>query len=180
MKCYATGKSMEGVHMKLLQNKTKQNITKTKQNKTKNTAMTVSPPSSLISRSFMKPKVKVKFEQIFFSKKHFGFGYRFPILQKYIRLSFKGECTPNQKPACFVCHLKIVINCFFEKWYAYYSKLSQKLKNNITISVGSAVVKGSQLGAFCPWAIWYSVGPPTVTLNSNSAILKSWNCFQLD
>ena len=41
--------------------------------------------------------------------------------------------------------------------------------------VTNSYIKGSQLGAFCPQAIVY-----TVTLNSNFATLKTWNCFQLE
>ena len=45
----------------------------------------------------------------------------------------KGNCTPDQKLACFVLSLKI-INTFFEKIiYASYSKLSKELKNSIGI-----------------------------------------------
>ena len=43
-----------------------------------------------------------------------------------------GNCTPNQKLACFVLYLKI-INTFLEKIYASYSKLSKELKNDIGI-----------------------------------------------
>ena len=42
----------------------------------------------------------------------------------------RGNCTPNQKLACFALYLKI-INTFWKIIYASYSKLSKEIKNSI-------------------------------------------------
>ena len=47
-----------------------------------------------------------------------------------------GNCTPNQKLACFVIYLKI-INTFLK--HDIFTKLSRELKNAIEILIGSAV-----------------------------------------
>ena len=58
----------------------------------------------------------------------------------------RGYCTPNQKLACFVLYLKIILIIFqtgvktpvWKIIYASFSKLSKELKNSITILVGQA------------------------------------------
>ena len=55
----------------------------------------------------------------------------------------RGNCTPNQKLACFVLFLKI-INTFLQIIYIIYtsySKLFKELKNGIDSLVGQAVFK---------------------------------------
>ena len=46
--------------------------------------------------------------------------------------SLRGNCTPNQKIACFLLYLKI-INTFLKKYMYLNSKLSKELKNNIKL-----------------------------------------------
>ena len=56
-------------------------------------------------------------------------------LDQFIRLSMLREyCTPNQKSACFVPYLKIII--LKKIIYVSYSKSPKELKNGIEILVG--------------------------------------------
>ena len=51
-----------------------------------------------------------------------------------------GYCISNQKLACFVLYLKILIT-FLKIMYASYRKLPKKLKNGIKIHIGHAVLE---------------------------------------
>ena len=65
-----------------------------------------------------------------------------------INMSFdfmlRRNCTPNQNWTFLVSYLNI-INTLCEKWWSSWSKLSEKLKNVITILVGQQVLSDQNM-----------------------------------
>ena len=59
---------------------------------------------------------------------------------KFWTFSLRGNCTPNQKLACFVLYFKM-INTFLKIICVSYSKLVKELKSEIEICSGPAVFK---------------------------------------
>ena len=57
---------------------------------------------------------------------------------------------------------------------AFWSEMSSVYVHRTLFFILTSLIKGSKLDTFCPKAVC------TVTLNSNFAILKTWNCFQLE
>ena len=55
-------------------------------------------------------------------------------------ISWRGNCTPNQKLASFVLYLKI-INIFLKNNICILKQMSKELKIGIKIFVGKAVFK---------------------------------------